>query len=381
MVLREFWRNRVGDAWSRASIVWLQGVRRSGKTTFVKSLKEASYFNCDLPSVQKELSNPELFLKQNKSKIIVFDEIHQLPEASMILKIAADEFPKLKVLATGSSSLVAGKKFKDTLTGRKRNIHFLPVLIDELAGFNANLEKRMHFGGLPPALLSKDFDDEFYGEWLDSFYARDIQELFAVEKRQPFIKALEYLLSLNSKQFDVSKLAQVCGVSRPTLIKYLDILEVTNAITVLRPFSKNSEQEIVSQPKVYGFDTGFCCYAQGIENLESPEKGQMLENLTLETLQAYGFSKGIKYWRTKTKNEIDFILEQKRDKVITIECKWKEKTFSTDAIEIFRKNYPHGENLVITSDSHTRVEEYNNLKLKFINIFDLPQEIALLSAK
>jgi predicted AAA+ superfamily ATPase len=285
------------------------------------------------------------------------------------------QFKKIKILATGSSSLIAGEKFKDTLTGRKRNIHFLPILIEELDLFGADLEHRLIRGGLPPALLSKDLDLEFYGEWLDSFYARDIQELFFVEKRRPFLKAFEYLLTQNASQFEASKLAQISGVSRPTIVKYLDILELTNAITVLRPFSKNPEQEIISQPKVYGFDTGFCCYAQGLRHLGGKEYGDFLENMTLETLQAHGLSKYIKYWRTKSKLEIDFILDLEKNRVISVECKWKEKNFMPDAIESFRRVYPQGENWIVTSDSITRDDEMKKLKFRFVNIRDLALEI------
>lgn len=374
-IKRPFWEEKLNFLWKKSSIIWLQGVRRSGKTTLAKSLEDSLYLNCDLPSVQEELSHPEHFLKTFKRKILVLDEIHQLPEATMILKIAADNFNQIKVLATGSSSLIAGKKFKDSLTGRKRNVHFLPVMVDELSAFKQDLKSRILHGGLPPALLAQELDLDFYGEWLDSFYARDIQEIFAIEKRQPFLKALEYLLVSNSNLFDVTKLSQVSGISRPTAVKYLDVLESTNAITILRPFSGNSEQELVSQPKVYGFDTGFCCYCQGIRSLGPNDTGAFLENLTLETFQAYGLSKYLKYWRTKTQKEIDFIYVKTKNETIAIECKWKEKNFSDDVFNVFRRLYPKGENWVITSDSLTRIVKSKNNVIHFINIEDLGSTI------
>jgi len=36
-------------------------------------------------------------------------------------------------------------------------------------------------------------DSEFYGEWLDYYFARDVQELFRLEKRTGFLRALELL--------------------------------------------------------------------------------------------------------------------------------------------------------------------------------------------
>ena len=375
-IQRPYWHQRVQDLWDKSPIVWLAGVRRAGKSTFIKSYKNALYFNCDLPSVQEEVANPELFFKNNRAKIYIFDEIHQLPEASMLLKIGADHIRGAKFLATGSSTIIASSKFKDSLTGRKRDLHFSPILIQELESFNASLNKRLLHGGLPPALMSDKYDREFYSEWLDSFYARDIQELFKVEKRQPFLKTLEYLIVANRTMLDVTKLSQAAGISRPTAIKYLEILSITKAMSVIRPFSRNSEQEIVSQPKVYAFDTGFYCYSNNIKELRNEDCGNLLENLTLENFQAAGFGKDIKYWRNKQKVEIDFVLPTDQRSIIAIECKWKEKNFEDDALQVFRNKYPNGENWIITSDSKSRIVKNKKMALRFINIYDLPQAIA-----
>ncbi len=366
---RQFWAEQVEKAWKKVPIVWLSGVRRTGKTTLSKFFTEAEFLNCDLPSVQDLLSDPERFFKECKKKVIVFDEIHQLENPSSLLKIASDEFPHFRILATGSSTLVASQKFKDTLTGRKRNLHFLPVLISELEAFGANLEKRILYGGLPPALLSKSLNAEFFSEWLDSFYARDVQEIFKVEKRQPFLKALEWLLVHNGNSLDVSKLAQISGVSRPTITKYLDILESTRAISLIRPFFQNTDKEIVNQPKVYGFDTGFSCYVQGITELRNEDRGKFLENLVLETIQANRQESPL-YWRNKNGNEIDFIFKRNRNQVDAIECKWKEKQFDGRNLTVFRNQYPKGKNYIITSDSRTRMVAFKNMNVHWVNIKD-----------
>ncbi len=363
---REFWQEKIHSAWKKSSIVWLVGVRRSGKTTLCRFFSEAAYLNCDLPSVQETLSDPENFLRTLQKDILILDEIHQLPEATRLLKIAADEYPKIKMLVTGSSAVLAGSKFKDSLTGRKRNIHLLPVLAAELNDFKADIEKRILFGGLPPALLSEELDSEFYAEWLDSFYARDIQEIFRVEKRQPFLKTLEWILIQNGSPLDVSRLAQASGISRPTAVKYLEILEATKAIAVIRPFSGNSVQEIVSQPKVYGFDTGFSCYARMITQLRSEDCGLYLENLVLETIQSLGAVP--MYWRNKNGNEIDFVLPTGRDRQIVLECKWKQKNFNAKNLQIFRRQHPKGINVLVASDCRTATEERNGLLIHTVPI-------------
>ena len=238
MIARPFWIDRIEQCWRKAPIVWLSGVRRAGKTTLAAELADALYLNCDLPSVQQLLADPEAFYRSVTRSRLVLDEVHQLPDPSSLLKIGADAFPRLKILATGSSTLAATRKFRDSLTGRKRNLHLVPVRHDELSAFGvAELRHRLMRGGLPPALLSQEYDPGFYSEWLDSYYARDVQELFRVEKRSGFLKLIESILRLSGGQMEATALATLCGLSRPTVVNYLEVLELTHVATLVRPFS------------------------------------------------------------------------------------------------------------------------------------------------
>lgn len=152
MYLRPFWINQIEHAWQKRPIVWLSGVRRVGKTTLAKMLSNAVYINCDLPSVGRRLADPESFFDGlAQEAIVVLDEIHQMADPSRLLKIASDGYPRLRILATGSSTLAATKKFRDALTGRKQEIYLPPVLWQEcreIFGI-ADLDKRLLHGGLP----------------------------------------------------------------------------------------------------------------------------------------------------------------------------------------------------------------------------------------
>src|SRR6266487_5081212 len=157
MVIRDFWLNRLRQVWERVPIAWLAGVRRVGKTTLVRSLPEAEclYVNCASPRTTQSVADPEFFFEQVKQPIVIFDEIHQLPDPTRLLKIGADVFPRLKIVATGSSTLAAAKKFRDALTGRKRVVCLRPVLFSVVPGSGGfSLEHRLLRGGLPPALLA-----------------------------------------------------------------------------------------------------------------------------------------------------------------------------------------------------------------------------------
>ncbi len=352
MIKRPHWEKRIHDAWKEAPIVWLSGVRRCGKTTLAQSLGGAGeilYVNCDLPVTEDRLRDPEFFFRNCENPIVVFDEIHQLADPSRVLKIGADLFPRLKILATGSSTLAASRKFRDTLTGRKRLVHLLPVLWTELEAFSCkDVARRLFQGGLPPALLAGSKNFSFYREWLDSFFARDIQKLFPFRNIEKFNSLLEYLLKQSGGQIETSRIASALKISRLTVENHLRALEVTHAITLVRPFFGGGQKEVVKMPKVYGFDTGFITFVRGWDPLRPQDYGILWEHLVLEYLQACFPDEAVRYWRDKAGREVDFVLARRRDRVDAVECKWNPSDFDPDALRLFRSYYPQGENYLVS---------------------------------
>ena len=350
MIPRPFWLQRLEQAWREAPIAWLRGVRRSGKTTLAANLGEdrAHYVNCDLPAVEEMVRDPQLFFRSCTQPVVVFDEIHQLRDPARLLKIAADAFPKLKVLATGSSTLAASKKFRDTLTGRKREVHLLPVLWSELPAFGVPLQRRLFLGGLPAALLADAKQPAFYREWLDSFFARDIQRLFGFRDMNRFNALLEYLMRRSGGQLEVTRTAAALGITRPTVESHLRALEITSALTLVRPFHGGGQNELVKMPKCYAFDTGFVSFVRGWEPLRADDYGVLWEHLVLEHLQAFFPELAARYWRDKSGREVDFVLAQRRDAIDAIECKWDPAAFDSSALQVFRGFYPKGRNFLVT---------------------------------
>lgn len=347
MIDRPFWRQRLVQSWTRAAIVWLTGPRRVGKTVLAQSLPDAEFLNCDLPSVGERLRDPEHFFRSVQKSRVIFDEVHQLPDPSRLLKVGADAFPHLKILATGSSTLAATLKFRDSLAGRKRVVELVPVLYEELPAFGiADPRERLRRGGLPPALLAPQPEPEFYAEWMDSYYARDVQELFRLEKRAGFLHLLELLLRQSGGMLDISRLAAESRVSRPTVTNWLEVYQTTHTVRLLRPYSGGGRREIVAQPKVYGFDTGLVCHARGWDSLREEDCGILWEHLVLETLVAAGIPR-IYFWRDKQHREVDFVVPRGRDVVDAIECRWNPDALEPRGLVAFRGLYPKGKNYIV----------------------------------
>jgi hypothetical protein len=307
-------------------------------------IPDALYLNCDLPSVCRQLENPEFFFSNTGRTTVIFDEIHRLQDPSLILKIGTDEFPHLKILATGSSTLEATKKFRDSLTGRKTQLFLPPVLWNEcLKDFDIpDLDKRLLNGGLPEFLLSEEKTGELYSEWIDSYYARDIQELFNVRNRLGFLKLMHLLIMQSGGILEITSLAKESGLSRPTVMAHIEAMSVAHAITLIHPYSGGGRKEIIKRPKAYAFDTGFVTHVKGWTEIRETDRGLLWEHLVLDMLQvAYG---NVYYWTDKYKNEIDFIVKGKGKELHTIECKINPDKYSSVAVKKFREYYPEGRN-------------------------------------
>lgn len=355
---RPFWKSKIQQAWQARSVVWLMGVRRVGKTSICKSIENISYFDCESPRVRQLLADPEGFLESQQDKYITLDEIHRLDNPSELLKLAADHYPRVKIIATGSSTLGASKKFKDTLTGRKMEVWLPPLLLQDMPLFgNTDIRHRFLFGGLPPFFLAMQTQEKFFQEWIDGYWAKDIEDIFSIGKRSAFQKFTELLLANSGGIFEATRYAMPCEITRQTAVNYLDVLEETFVVHVIRPFSTHRPTEIVMAPKIYGFDTGLVCHEKGWRELRAEDLGFMWEHVVLNEMHGQLQTRAVNYWRDKSGHEIDFVMQNKKENSIAaIECKFlaQQDDSALAALarnfEAFRRIYPEGRNFVVATN-------------------------------
>ncbi len=334
-------------------MVWLSGVRRVGKTVLCQSLDDVEYFDCELPRTRRDMADTEAFWQRLRGRRVVLDEVHRLANPSELLKIAADHFADTRVVATGSSRLQASAKFRDTLTGRKTELWLTPMLSPDLVDFgNADVTHRLRNGGLPPFFLAGEPPEADFQEWMDSYWAKDIQELFRLERRMSFQRLVELLLSNSGGVFEATKYAGPCEVSRTTVANYLAVLDATRVVSVIAPFSTHRPTEIVKSPKIYAFDTGFVRYYSGWTELRPQDLGILWEHFVLNEVQgrlAAPFD--VRYWRDTHGHEVDFVVVRHGRPPIAVECKWSASPGSDLAgIRAFRRRYPEGDNLIVCQD-------------------------------
>ncbi len=354
-----------------------------GKTFLSRSLPGVEIFDCELPRIRKQLEDPEAFWEYHSGKRIVLDEIHRLPDAAQILKIAADHYPGTKILATGSSTLGASARFKDTLTGRKVDVWLTPMISQDLKDFgNLDMKHRLLHGGLPPFFLEAKIPEKEFQEWMDAYWAKDIQELFRLERKYSFQKLTELLLAQSGAIFDASRFSAVCEVSRGTIQHYLSVLEATFVVHVVRPFHTHKPAEIVHAPKVYGFDTGFVCYYRGWYSLRNDDLGPLWEHFVLNEIQARLQTRRVHYWRDKKGHEVDFVLSPRGEKPILVEAKWSDSDFDSTSLQTFRQLYPGTKNLVVCSNiTESYLRKFATVKVQFVNLTQLLKLLSPYQAK
>jgi hypothetical protein len=373
MVKRSFWISAIEKQWQKRSLIWLSGVRRAGKTMLCQSLDNVEYFDCELPRIRERMEDPEAFWKTLRGKRIVLDEIHRQRNPSEVLKIATDHFSDIKVIATGSSTLSATAKFKDTLAGRKSTLHLTPMISQDLVDFNApDLSHRFLNGGLPPFFLSSAPEDKEFQEWLDAFWSKDILELFRLERRHSFLKFAEMLFTQSGSMFEASRFAAPCEVSRTTISNYLNVLASTHVVAIIRPYSSYKTAEIVAAPKVYAFDTGFVSYYKGWQKLRTDDMGLLWEQIVLNELTGALQTPDIHYWRDKADHEIDFVIPAHGGNVDTIECKWSHRTLGPENLVSFRKRHPAGLNYVVCADvTESYAARISGIPVEYVTLHDL----------
>lgn len=373
IIQRKFWESLLSRLWEKRSILWISGVRRVGKTSLCRAIPGIEYFDCELPRVRRILDDPEAFLRDMRGRRVVLDEIHRLRNPAELLKIAADHFPNVRIIATGSSTLGASKKFRDTLTGRKMEIWLTPMIAEDSRDFgNPDLSRRLSRGGLPPFFLSEEAPEREFQEWMDAYWAKDIQELFRLERRFSFQRFVELLFMQSGGVFEATKFSGPCEASRTTIGNYLAVLEATFVVHVVRPFNTHRRSEILAAPKVYGFDTGFICYHKGWRDLRPDDSSLLWEHYVLNEIQGRFQERTLRYWRDKQRHEVDFIRQKAGRPPAAVECKWSADQFDPQSLKAFRRIYPEGSNFVVCRDvDRSYKRNVGDLDVEFVGLDEL----------
>ena len=378
MVIRSFWIKLLESAWAKSSILWLSGVPGSGKSFLCQGLADVEYFDCSIPRLRLEMEDGERFLRKLEGKRVFLDDIQQLPNHQEILRIAARESSLPKIIATSHLSLDAYPGLMD-IGLRIAEVWLTPIMSQDLVDFGqASLDDRFLRGGLPAFFLKGGKPEREFQEWVNMFWAKEIQEPFRLERRNSFKMLMEILFTRSGELFEAKRFVDSCGMSHPTIMKYLLTLQACRAVQVIRPFSTRYGMEIISTPKTYAFDTGFLCSFRGWQELRQEDFGVLWKHWILNELNSRLQNRSIHYWRDKRGHEVDFVLVTKEMGITAIVCQWRAKDFGVQDLRAFRRRYPEGRNWIVCGDGDTiqaHTQTMGRIKAEFISLEEMSKRI------
>lgn len=359
-------------------VLLLIGARQAGKTTLLRQLdrflKEKGatthFLNLEDPEYLELLNaSPKnlfkLFPFDLKKKTTVFiDEVQYLSNPTNFLKYLYDEYRgRIKIVASGSSAFYIDRKFKDSLAGRKRIVTVLTLSFRDFLVFKGEggLAKRdfgdltlsekekvvlsyreyLIFGGYPRVVLAPlEEKREVLQDIAYSYVKKDIFEA-GVRQEETFYKLFKILSAQIGNLVNANELAGTLGVSKTSIDSYLTIMQKSFHLHLIRPFSKNIRKELTRMPKVYFLDLGLRNFF--VNNFNSydlrEDKGPLLENAVYRQLldaQNRKDTGEIRFWRTVQKDEIDFIVGEKR----AFEVKSQPTQFKERHYRTFLDHYP-----------------------------------------
>ncbi|MBY0436195.1 MAG: ATP-binding protein [Cyclobacteriaceae bacterium] len=329
-------------------VVGLLGPRQSGKTTLAKELfpkkPYVSFENQD--TVLLAIRDPRAFLSAYKNGA-VFDEIQRAPQLLSYLQELVDAHKKKAGLfvITGSQNLLLLETITQTLAGRIAFIQLLPFSLAELGDTNfgkQTLDGFLFRGGYPRLYQQRISPTDYYPNYLLTYVERDVRQIKNISNLALFQRFLKICATRTGQQLNYSAIANDCGIDQKTVLNWLGILEASFIAFRLQPYYNNLGKRLLQMPKLYFYDLGLCSSLLEIENEKQmanhPLRGALMENFVIIELLKSRLNRGLRsnlfYWRDRTGNEIDLLLDQS-DAVVPVEIK-SSTTFHLDFLKGIR---------------------------------------------
>ena len=356
--------------WFDGKTILLLGARQVGKTTLLRSLTQT----ISVPTIWINGDNPQdraLMNQINSDRaknlfppgtLVVIDEAQRLENSGLSLKIIHDACPGIQLIATGSGSFELTDKIKEALTGRKWTFNLFPISIEEiwnqkgLLEVKRTLETRLIYGSYPDVINREGKEKEALIELTADYLYKDVFRLKSLRKPEALEKLVQALAFQIGNQVSYRELAEITGLDKETVERYLWLLEEAYIVFRLPSFSRNLRNELKRSRKIYFYDLGVRnAVIQKFSPLELREdKGQLWENfLIVERLKFLEYERrqvGKYFWRTKQKQEIDF-LEEENGKLRAYEFKWSPKKVKRFPLT-FTQTYPEASTFHVTRSNY-----------------------------
>jgi uncharacterized protein len=326
----------------RKEIISIQGVRQCGKTTLMKKIQQDlknQGKNCyyitldDVKALNLFIEDIDTFIELyvKPYDFLFIDEIQYAPQSGKQLKFIYDT-TDTKIFVSGSSATEISIQSLKFLVGRILNFELYPFSFEEFLKakdesllsvyhkglykkeaikiFNKHLDEFLLYGGFPGVVTASDSEEKKFllENIYNTYMLRDIKELIDLSEDYKLHNLIKILAFQSGNLINHKEICNTTGISYLKLKDYLNILEKTYIIKLVRPFYTNKRTELSKNPKIYFYDSGFknSCLNNFSPNITSI--GSSYEEYVFSECAKHRIL--LKYWRSKSKAEVDFIDER-----------------------------------------------------------------------
>jgi uncharacterized protein len=276
--------------------------------------RRSEFFDLERAADVARLSDPELTLGPLRG-VVVLDEIQRRPDLFPAIRVLADR-PRTpaRFLVLGSAAPELLRQSAESLAGRIA-FHELPGLTVEEVGANT-LDRLWLRGGFPRAFTARSNSESasWRRTFVRTFLERDVPQLGIGIPAATLERFWTMLAHYHGQIWNGSEFGRSFGVSHHAVRRYLEALEATFMLRVLRPWAENLAKRQVKSPKVYVRDSGLLHTLLDIDDLSHlerhPKVGASWEGLMVEALiQRLGArSDQCYFWATHTGAELDLLV-------------------------------------------------------------------------
>jgi predicted AAA+ superfamily ATPase len=312
----------------------MTGPRQCGKSSLCRHAagSNAVFLSFDDLALRNQAQrDPALFLEQYRGDLIL-DEVQYAPNLFPEIKRQIDEarWNQLEhgkptnareIWMTGSDRLLLDASVRESLAGRSRYLELNTLSVTELRQADPNASSdlfRVMFRGGWPALWQDPAIDvrAYLNDYIHQFVTRDVGTTLGVTKMEAFLTVVRLLAARTGQLLHFQSIANDAGVAVNTVRDWISALETVGLVFRIRPYHSNLTSHLTKQPKLYFWDTGLALRLQGYENPETmmanPQLGALFETLVAAELMKFRSAMPKPFdlflWRTKEKEEIDFVL-------------------------------------------------------------------------
>ena len=314
---------------NRSAFLW--GPRKTGKTYWInRHFADSVIIDLLKTDVFADYaSRPSLLREryQEHKGLIVIDEIQMVPDLLNEIHWLIEN-TDVSFLMIGSSARKLRRRHANLLGGRAWRYTMAPLTYAETEGFD--LEHIVVSGLLPPHFLSSDPVQDLRS-YVADYLKEEIATEAVIQNIPAFAEFLRVAALTSGELLNYTNVGRETGVSAKVVRNYFQILEDTLLGFRIPPWRKVSNRRLIETEKFYLFDVGVANYlARRVPRIGTPEFGNSFEHYILMELKAYQAYRNpeldIRYWRTSTGFEVDFILG---DMNVAIEVKGSHRIHST----------------------------------------------------